>query len=60
MQEINKIIDELKGRCGLDSSQILEALQQMLSPQDLDKAKKILGERDEREEAEKMFGLKFL
>lgn len=60
MQEINKIIDELKGRCGLDSSQILEALQQMLSPQDLDKAKEILGERDEREEAEKMFGLKFL
>jgi len=60
VQEINKIIDELKGRCGLDSNQILEALQQMLSPQDLDKAKEILGERNEREEAEKMFGLKFL
>ncbi len=60
---MGKLIEELRAR-GLKDEEIIPALENLaqegkLSPEELEEAKKLL-EQDEEQEAEKLFGLKFV
>ncbi len=60
---MDKLIEELRAR-GLKDEEIIPALEDLaqegkLSPEELEEAKKLL-EQDEEQEAEKLFGLKFI
>lgn len=68
--EIEKVIEDLKAQ-NLTDEQILSSLEQMLqegkiTDEDLERARQMLGgnpepnEEDERNEASKLFGLKFI
>lgn len=67
--DVEKIVKELQGQ-GLDAEKILQAIAEMakegkLSPEDVEKAKQILSqpadnEAEEQQQAEKMFGMKFI
>lgn len=60
---MEKLIEELRNR-GLKDEEIIPALEKLaqegkLSPEELEEAKKLL-EESEEQEAEKMFGMKFI
>lgn len=60
---MEKLIEELRDR-GLKDEEIIPALEKLaqegkLSPEELEEAKKLL-EENEEQEAEKLFGLKFV
>ena len=60
---MEKLIEELRNR-GLKDEEIIPALEQLaqegkLSPEELEEAKKLL-DKEEEQEAEKLFGLKFV
>ena len=60
---MEKLIEELRDR-GLKDEEIIPALEELaqegkLSPEELEEAKKLL-EENEEQEAEKLFGLKFI
>lgn len=67
--ELEKVIEEMKAQ-GADIEQILKSLSQMveeekLTPEDLEKAKKLLGveepnEEKEKAKAEELFGIKLI
>ena len=61
--DVAKLIEALKAK-GLTDEQIIPALEKAaqdgkLSPEDLERAKELLNQSDEQE-AEKMFGMKFI
>jgi predicted nucleic acid-binding protein len=60
---MEKLIEELRSR-GLKDEEIIPALERLaqegkLSPEELEEAKKLL-DKEEEQEAEKLFGLKFV
>lgn len=60
---MEKLIEELRNR-GLRDEEIIPALERLaqegkLSPEELEEAKKLL-DKEEEQEAEKLFGLKFV